>query len=212
MSIETSPTTAALMKAMHSFQGAVDGVKRDSTNPHFRNRYASLENVMDTARPHLQAFGLVLMQAPGRVVDGCIEVSTRISHAESGEWLQATMHVPLAKRDPQAAGSALTYGQRYSAMAALGLPPTDDDAEDAFDRRNERPTPANVTDADRKASAAADSLIASLKMVRTAPLLSAWREEERPHIRALTRLEQQRVIDAFNARERELTETMLEAG
>lgn len=204
MSIETSPTVTALMKAMHQFQGAVDGVKRDSTNPHFRNRYASLENVMDTARPHLQTCGLVLMQAPGRVVDGCIEVSTRISHAESGEWLQATMHVPLAKRDPQAAGSALTYGQRYSAMAALGLPPTDDDAEVAIDRRNERPTPDKVNVDQSRADEIADVLIEAMKFSRNSASLQAWKKDEWKHIKELPKPQYERVVAAFKEYEASL--------
>lgn len=141
MTIETSQTVAALSAALLQFQGMVEGVKRDSANPHFRNRYASLEAVMDAARPAMQACGLAWTQAPGRVVDGSIEVTTRIIHAESGEWQQSTMHVPLGKKDPQGAGSAVTYGCRYSLMAALGLPPTDDDAEAAIDRDNKRPKP-----------------------------------------------------------------------
>lgn len=141
MTIETSQTVAALSAALLQFQGMVEGVKRDSANPHFRNRYASLEAVMDAARPAMQACGLAWTQAPGRVVDGSIEVTTRLVHAESGEWQQFTMHVPLGKKDPQGAGSAVTYGCRYSLMAALGLPPTDDDAEAAIDRDNKRPKP-----------------------------------------------------------------------
>lgn len=130
-------------KALFELQGILRGVKKDSSNPHFKNRYASLEQVTDTIRPHMQDLGLFFMQMPGAVNDGAIEVKTVITHAESGEAYDFTMHVPLAKRDPQGAGSALTYGQRYSLMAVLGLPPTDDDAETAIDRNSERPEPQN---------------------------------------------------------------------
>lgn len=130
-------------KALFELQGKLRGVQRDSSNPHFKNRYASLEQVTDTIRPHMQELGLFFMQMPGSVNEGSIEVKTVITHAESGEAYDFTMHVPLAKRDPQGAGSALTYGQRYSLMAVLGLPPTDDDAETAIDRNSERPDPQN---------------------------------------------------------------------
>lgn len=143
--ITTSDTTKAISAALLQFQGHVSGVKRDAKNPHFRSNYATLENVIDTARPVLQEFGVMFMQAPGAIVDGALEVTTRLSHAESGEWIQATMHMPLGKRDPQGAGSATTYGLRYSLMAMLGLPPTDDDGEAAMIRDEPRETPNTVT-------------------------------------------------------------------
>lgn len=132
-----------LDKALFKLQGILRGVKKDSKNPHFKNSYASLEQVTDTIRPHMQELGLYFRQYPGRIVDSSIQVSTEIVHAESGEVFSFCMEMPLAKRDPQGAGSAMTYAMRYSLMAALGLPPTDDDAETAIDRNNERDAPEN---------------------------------------------------------------------
>jgi hypothetical protein len=124
--IETSATIVALTGAILKVQGSVDSVKKDKVNPHFKNRYATLENVIDTARPALQEAGIAFVQAPGQVLDGSVEVTTMLVH-ESGEWMRSTLHVPLGKRDAQGVGSAITYGCRYSLMAMLGLPPTDDD-------------------------------------------------------------------------------------
>lgn len=127
--------------ALADFQGLLRGVKRDAKNDFHKSRYATLEEVCDTIRPHMQELGLYWTQMPGAVVDGCIEVTTRIVHVLSATSLEFTMMMPLAKRDPQGAGSAITYAMRYSLMAALGLPPRDDDAEIAHDRNNERPEP-----------------------------------------------------------------------
>jgi hypothetical protein len=124
--IETSATIVALTGAILKVQGSVDSVKKDKANPHFKSRYATLENVIDTARPALQEAGIAFVQAPGQVLDGSVEVTTMLVH-ESGEWMRSTLHVPLGKRDAQGVGSAITYGCRYSLMAMLGLPPTDDD-------------------------------------------------------------------------------------
>jgi hypothetical protein len=140
-----------LHKALFKLQGVIRGVKRDSKNPHFKNSYASLEAVTDTIRPHMQDLGLFWYQTPGKIVDGAIEVKTVIGHAETGETIEGTMEMPLAKRDPQGAGSSLTYAMRYSLMAILGLPPTDDDAESAIDRTDHRPQPGD--DAPAKSSA-----------------------------------------------------------
>jgi len=51
MTITHSENITNLMGAMLKVQGAVDGVRKDSKNPHFRSSYASLESVVDTIRP-----------------------------------------------------------------------------------------------------------------------------------------------------------------
>ena len=135
--------TENLDKALFKLQGVLRGVKKDARNPHFKNSYASLEQVTDTIRPHMQDIGLYFRQFPGKITDGSIEVSTEIIHVDSRERFTFCMEMPLAKRDPQGAGSAMTYAMRYSLMAALGLPPTDDDAETAIDRNNARDEPEN---------------------------------------------------------------------
>lgn len=131
--IEHSPDIAKLCAALHAAQGQVSGVVKDARNPHFKNRYATLEAVIEAAKPALQAQGLSFTQAPGALVDGNLEITTMLMHT-SGQWLRSTLHVPLQKRDPQGVGSAITYGSRYALMAALGMPPVDDDAETAMDR------------------------------------------------------------------------------
>jgi len=135
--------TETIHEALFKLQGLLRGVKKDSKNAHFKNSYASLEQVTDTIRPHMQELGLYWFQHPGRIVDGSVEVTTEITHWKTGVTKSFTAEMPLSKRDPQGAGSALTYSLRYSLMAALGLPPTDDDAETAIDRNNAREEPEN---------------------------------------------------------------------
>ena len=130
--IELSPAVDALFPALVTAQKQLRGVVKDSKNPHFKSSYASLENVIDTARGPLNDAGIAFTQAPGALVDGAIEVTTMLMHS-SGQWLRSTLHVPLQKRDPQGVGSAITYGCRYALMATLGLPPVDDDGESAMD-------------------------------------------------------------------------------
>lgn len=194
MTIETSESVKNLSAALLAFQGDTDGVKRTSSNPHFRSRYASLEAVIDYARPVLQAHGLVFTQAPGRVIDGALELTTRVTHAASGEWQQSTMHIPLAKKDPQGAGSALTYAQRYSLMATLGLPPTDDDAEDAIDRNNTRQEQAKAPPAvDNKERTIADALIAASNQAKTLDAFKDWKVKQNKKIADLGEFERKRV-------------------
>ena len=128
--IETSQSIKALMTALLSVQGSVQGVAKDSSNPFFKNRYASLEAVIETIRKPMTDAGLIFTQAPCAIVNGAVEITTMIAH-QSGEFMRSTVHIPLAKTDPQGVGSAITYGCRYALMATLGLPPIDDDAEAA---------------------------------------------------------------------------------
>lgn len=186
--IETSATIVKLAGAVRAVQAAVGGVPKDSTNPHFRNKYASLEGVIDTIREHYLAAGLAVMQAPGPYVDGAISLTTMIMH-ESGEWLRSQMSLPVAKQDPQGVGSALTYAERYSLMALFNLAAVDDDAEAASrpaPRAVQAPparapvTPAPEAPAAGNISQAAVSaatrqrLMVAMEKAQTRPALRAW--------------------------------------
>lgn len=139
--ITHSESIKSIAAALFTFQGAVDGVEKNKVNPGFKSRYANLEAVRDTAVPELQKVGLLYTQSPGAIVDGVMAVTTMIIHAESGEWMKFEGDIALGKRDPQGVGSAITYMQRYSLMAALGLPPVDDDGEGAMERSRPVQTP-----------------------------------------------------------------------
>ena len=148
--IEHSTEITQLIAALHAASPSLSGVKRDSINPHFKNRYATLEAVIDAAKGPLFDNGIVFTQAPGRMIEGSIELTTMLMH-KTGQWMKSTIHIPLSKQDPQGAGSAITYGCRYALMAMLGLPPIDDDAEGAIDRKK--------PEADLEAAKKATSLI-----------------------------------------------------
>lgn len=170
--ITTSPTITTISAALLKFQGAVDGVGKNSVNPGFKSKYANLENVVDTARPALQVVGIVFLQSGGAIVEGVMAMSTRLIHAESGEWIEGTMDIALGKRDPQGVGSAQTYAQRYHLMAMLGLPPVDDDGEAAIDRNNSRP----IQEAPKPAESPAIGTLAIDKMqgMKNTPQRNLW--------------------------------------
>jgi hypothetical protein len=132
MTIETSASIENLATALGKFQAETHGVVKDASNPFYKNRYATLEAVIETARPALTKNGLAFVQAPaGLFADArnSIGIETMLIHATSGEWLRFGTTMPLPKVDPQGVGSAITYACRYALMAMLGLPPLDDDAE-----------------------------------------------------------------------------------
>jgi hypothetical protein len=120
---------SALAQALLAFQKSAPAIQKDALNPHFKNRYVSLETLMGEIVPKLNDAGLVVTQLPTAIiVDGrpSPALRTRITHAESGETIEDVMLL-MGKEDPQGQGSAITYARRYSLMAMLGLVADEDD-------------------------------------------------------------------------------------
>lgn len=96
-----------------------------------RGKYANLQAIMEQIRPLLQKHKFSIVQIPTNSSAGAASLSTVLLH-ESGEYISGDISVPSAKlNDPQAFGSAMTYGRRYAIMALLGITTTDDDGESA---------------------------------------------------------------------------------
>jgi hypothetical protein len=118
-----------LSAALVAFQTECPSVSFDKTNPAFKSRYASLAAILKTITPVLSKHGLAIVQFPVSA-DGKVGCVTRIIH-ESGESMEETLLLPLAKNDPQGAGSAITYARRYGLSGALGIVADDDDDGEA---------------------------------------------------------------------------------
>lgn len=130
--MKTSESTANVSAALVAAQGEMPAIHRDRENSHFRNRYATLDAIVDAVRPVLARHGLAVVSgvtAPHTSEAGtllAVGVATRLVHT-SGEWIESAVVLPIAKNDPQGAGSAVTYGRRYSLSALLSLATDDDD-------------------------------------------------------------------------------------
>lgn len=136
-----SPTTTELTKALVKAAGKFKPAVKDSENPHFRSKFVSLAGVNDAVDAALLGEGLFLSQQTD-VIDGTNVIVSTLLHS-SGEWLRGVYKLTPAKQnDPQAEGSAMTYGRRYAKMALLGIAPEDDDGN-AASRLASPPTVAN---------------------------------------------------------------------
>jgi hypothetical protein len=114
-------------------QGAMSVAIKDSTNPHFRSKYADLASVIDAVRPHLSANGICFVQEPTTEA-GMVVVETTLYH-KSGQWISSKLSVACKDLSPQPVGSATTYARRYALMAICGIAPAeDDDGESAQGR------------------------------------------------------------------------------
>ena len=108
-------------------------VKKDSTNPFHKSRYASLSAHLDLCESTLDKYGLILLHTGNGSYDKPLLIATLL-HAESGQWIKSYLPLPNPKADSQGLGASLTYMRRYSINSLLGLTAEDDDGETASGR------------------------------------------------------------------------------
>lgn len=126
VTLEHSATLGALAKALAAAQAELDDAKKDSVNPHFKNRYASLSSVRAAITPTLSKHGLAVSQLNEPHGEAGVCIVTMLIH-ESGEWLKSRLFVPASKKDAQGFGSAISYARRYALGGIVNIATDDDD-------------------------------------------------------------------------------------
>lgn len=114
-----------LSAALVEVQKEIKVALKDKNNPFFKSKYADLNAVWDACREPLSKHGIAIVQLPVKDDRG-VGLETLLIHS-SGQFIGAAAASPLAKRDPQGVGSALTYLRRYALSAALGVVADEDD-------------------------------------------------------------------------------------
>lgn len=132
MSLAKSESLAALAPALAKAQaefGTVEKAARAEvptrSGGKFSYTYATLTDVLEAVLPVLNSNGISVQQWPGWE-SGMVTLETVLMHV-SGEWMAASMAMPVAGDGAQAAGSAITYARRYALASILGLKQDDDD-------------------------------------------------------------------------------------
>lgn len=114
-----------LYAALAGFRAAIEPLSFDGKNPHFKSRYATLGNVINTLKVHLPAHGLTWFQTVD-MEDGSLVVRTTVVQVESGDCFTGVFLVP--KNDNiQKTCAAISYARRYGLVTAFGLHADDDD-------------------------------------------------------------------------------------
>lgn len=118
-----------LAKAMLKVQKQLRPALKDSYNGFTQSKYATLNSVMEACSEVLIDAGIWVTQYPVPIENGSSSLGlvTKLVHAESGEWQESLLVMPLQKNDPQGYGSALTYARRYGLSSMVGLLVTEDD-------------------------------------------------------------------------------------
>lgn len=124
---ETNGTKPGLHAALIAARASIPAIHKSATNPHFKNKYATLGDILGAILPPLHANALSLTSR--------VEVSSgstpavlvvEIVHAETGETTSSS--IPLVgATDMQKLGGAMTYALRYAVGSLLALELEDDD-------------------------------------------------------------------------------------
>jgi hypothetical protein len=116
-------TISALLKA----RAAIQPIKKDGSNPHFRSSYATLEGVIEAVTQPLSNHGFFLTHVTGADEFGMFVTTELVSEDDGVTVMRTRVPLVLGKNDMQGLGSAITYARRYGIMSLLNLPTEDDD-------------------------------------------------------------------------------------
>jgi hypothetical protein len=118
---------ASLATALLAVQSQALTFQKDKVNPAFKgSRYASTDSILAALLPVLTANSLVLTQMPSSVGPEPA-LTTRITYAPTGEYIESTGLLVLDKQNAQGLGGAITYMRRYAVCAFFGLVEGEDD-------------------------------------------------------------------------------------
>ena len=123
---------AALFAAIAQAQVEVENATKASMNPHFKNRYADLAEVLNTVRPVFARHGLAIIQSVSSDQQ-LVTVATTIAHKEGG-YVTSSLSCASPTSKVQDLGSIVTYLRRYSVAAMTSISQEDDDGNAASHR------------------------------------------------------------------------------
>lgn len=112
-------------KKLLDFQKLGITIKKGERNPHFKNNYANLNEVLDKVTKPLNDMGIVIIQTP--TPEG---LETALYDTEDDTHIKGFLPF-MGASNPQHIGSNLTYYRRYSLVTMLGLEDEDDDGNKA---------------------------------------------------------------------------------
>jgi len=130
---------AALYGALAKAQGQMKNPDRNRTvnvrsdKGNYSFDYATLDNIIDTARKALSDNGIAVIQMLDRDLSGASVLVTRLVHSGGGMMMN---EMPIALPAPddrgrppkiQELGSVITYARRYSICAMLNIAAEEDD-------------------------------------------------------------------------------------
>ncbi len=128
MNIDMSTEIGELVKALCKAQAEFKPFVKRGYNPHFKSQYALLEDILESTRPALAKYGLLITQLASSTPT-MAGITTILAH-ESGEWFKSLLLLPARDATAQGLGGCITYARRYALAAILNVDSeTDDDGQ-----------------------------------------------------------------------------------
>ena len=130
-------TDKSLLKALFDFQGSVSVILKDKENPFYKSNYADIPAVWVAIKDLIQEHGLYVGNSIS-LIDGRDTLTTRISHVDSGEYIESSLPLNAPKKDHQGYGAAITYHRRQNLTSMLNLICDDDDGQSGYETPQEK--------------------------------------------------------------------------
>jgi hypothetical protein len=142
--MSTTPKTQSATADLVAALAQLDNVKANKVNPGFKNRYVSLDALLDAIKPVLLDNNLALIQTLVSE-EGKVGVSTAFLHASGERFDFGRLMVKSEGLDAQKIGGAITYIRRQSIQTACGISvDLDDDGAVASGFRATAPATAST--------------------------------------------------------------------
>lgn len=135
-----------LAPALVALQAEIRAVAKNAYNPHHKATYTDLATLWTHVQGTLAEHKFAVIQTFDPGEPDRVTITTTLMHT-SGQYIYGTLTLPLGRGGgPQGAGSAITYGRRYSLAAILGVVSEDDDDGNAAQKSVQKPPKANEKD------------------------------------------------------------------
>lgn len=111
----------------------------DATNPHFKNRYATLKETLEVIRAACKKHNIAYHHTINSTPEGQTYIASEVIDGEGGRTRLSSLLIEVDP-NPQKFGSTLTYIKRQMAQADWGITgDDDDDGEGSNGRKEESP-------------------------------------------------------------------------
>lgn len=176
--MKTSDEIGEISTDLAKAQAVIVNPSKDGINPHFRSKYATLDNGLNIVRECLSKHNICVVQAT-RVEGNILMLDTRLMH-KSGQWIEAEYPVCAFPAKQIEMGSSITYSRRYSLFSLVGIAGEEDDDGNAAvtpTHAPKREKPAELNE--DNSSLILNDLLTSMKKCASIDELEAWGESNR---------------------------------
>lgn len=117
---------STLTNALIEFKKLDIPIFKQSTNPHFKSKYADLATILEAVEVPLAELGIIISSHSHLVGEAWVETTAIECGSDKKEST-----FPLFGGKPHELGSSITYARRYNILSLLNLAAEDDDGNAA---------------------------------------------------------------------------------